>query len=62
MVSANLTPDAEKRFGQWGVLQKHMQAIKKKTKKVLCICWYQLLDEGRMVGWWIFVVVDEDDE
>ena len=43
-------------MGWWPVIA--LQTVvdpQTKVKKVLIICWYQLLEDGRVVAWWIYI-------
>jgi hypothetical protein len=52
VVAPTLTDAAAARFTGWIEID-NLQ----KTKGILVICIYQLLDDGRIVGWWIFIDV-----
>ena len=52
VVIANLTPEASARLGiQPEVVDETICVVK------ILVCFYQLLADGTMIGWWIWVQV-----
>ena len=43
--------------GWWPVIALDTR-FEKGTKKILVVCWYQLLNNGRIIAWWIYIVDD----
>ena len=43
--------------GWWPViaLQQVVEGLVVQKKKVLVVCWYQLLSDGRVISWWIYL-------
>ena len=54
VIAMNLNPEAEERYSQTCRSSKTAT----KTKGVLLICFYQLLADGHLVGWWVFIDTD----
>ena len=44
--------------GWWPVIALQSAVVgegEERKKKVLIVCWYQLLSDGRIIAWWIFI-------
>ena len=41
--------------GWWPVIALKTVVESETIKKVLVVCWYQLLSDGRIIAWWIFI-------
>ena len=48
--------------GWWPVIALQIVAeprgsvgLETKAKKVIVVCWYQLLSEGTVIAWWIYI-------
>ena len=49
----NISPRGQ---GWWPVIALKYDCQSKTETKILIVCWYQLLNDGRVVAWWITVV------
>ena len=43
--------------GWWPVIALQTEVLSENLKKVLVVCWYQLLSDGRVIAWWIYIPV-----
>ena len=43
--------------GWWPVIALQTVVVSATMKKILIVCWYQILNDGRVVAWWIYVPV-----
>ena len=41
--------------GWWPVIHLRTEVVSPFMKKVLVVCWYQLLSDGRVICWWIYL-------
>ena len=43
----------------WPVIALQTEAVSQFMKKIFVVCFYQLLADGRVIGWWIYIAVHD---